>query len=50
MCKPPNAAISIQVAHAAGAIRVMSPAIMNAAPMNGTMLTEYVPAEMTPAP
>jgi hypothetical protein len=40
MCKPPKLAISIAVAHVAGARRVMTPANMKAAPRNVTMLTE----------
>ena len=40
MCSPPKLAMSRPVIQAAGAISVMTPAIMKAAPMNGTIVTE----------
>jgi len=50
MWSPPNDAIISGVVHDSGATSAVAPHSMNAAPITGTLLTEYVPALMTAAP
>src|SRR5215472_6379427 len=50
MCNPPNDAIMRGVVHDSGATSAVAPQAMKAAPMTGTLLTEYVPALTTAAP
>ena len=50
MCTPPNPATINAVPQAGGVNSAQAPNTMNAAPITGTMRTEYVPAVTTPVP